>query len=154
MNKTFVWTFSLSLLCSAMLVSGCDETGSGGSGSSGVLRGEPAIVDSVLAISVVDDRPDGITDVFVSDLNDKIFLWIYWTHVEGRHTVDVRWFSPNTALDDPPFREERETFSSASGEQITWFFIERPFIGFRKGEWIVEIDIDNLFERSHLFLVE
>ena len=154
MNKVLVWTFSLALLWGVIIFSGCDETGSGGSGSSGVLRGEPAILDSALAISVSDDRPDGITDVFFSDASDRIFLWIYWTNVEGRHSVDVSWFSPDRTLDDPPFREERETFSSATGEQITWFFIERPSNGFPKGEWIVEISVDDLFERSHLFLVD
>jgi hypothetical protein len=154
MNKVLVWTFSLALLWGVIIFSGCDETGSGGSGSSGVLRGEPAILDSALAISVSDDRPDGITDVFFSDTSDRIFLWIYWTNVEGRHSVDVSWFSPDRTLDDSPFREERETFSSATGEQITWFFIERPSNGFPKGEWIVEISVDDLFERSHLFLVD
>ena len=154
MNKAVVWTIGLVLLWGTMIFSGCDETGSGGSGSSDVFRGEPAILDSALTISVIDDRPDGITDVFFSDTSDRIFLWIYWTNVEGRHVVDVSWYSPDRVLDDPPFREERETFSSATGEQITWFYIERPPNGFPKGEWIVEIDINELFERSHLFLVE
>ncbi|MDE0298812.1 MAG: hypothetical protein OXN17_09285 [Candidatus Poribacteria bacterium] len=154
MNKAIVWMTGLVLLWVAAVFSGCDETGSGGSGSSDVFRGEPAILDSALTISVIDDRPDGITDVFFSDTSKRIFLWIYWANVEGRHSVDVRWFAPDSALDAPPFREERETFSSSTGEQITWFFIERPSNGFPRGEWIVEIDIDDLFERSHLFLVE
>ena len=43
MNKAVVWTVGLVLLWCTMVFSGCDETGSGGSGSSDVFRGDPAI---------------------------------------------------------------------------------------------------------------
>ena len=128
---------------------GCDDSPSGGSGSISLLKGEPAILDSVLAINVNDDRPDGITDTFF-DTSERIYLWIFWVNVEERHTVKVRWFSPEEDSDDPPFREE-ETFPASTGDLITWFFIERPSGGFAEGEWFVEILLDDLFERSHVF---
>ena len=129
---------------------GCDNAGSGGSGSVSLLRGEPVILDSTLAINVSDDRPDGITNTFF-DTSDRIYLWIFWVNVQGRHTVEINWFSPEDALDAPPFREDQETFTSSTGDQITWFFIDAPSGGFTEGEWFVEIFLDGLFERSHVF---
>ncbi len=152
MNKAYILTFSVGLLCAGTILGGCGEP-TGGSGSSEVLRNEPIILESVLALSVSDDRPDGITDVIVSDLDDRVYLWMFWTDVKGRHTAQVRWFSPDASRDDPLLKEDR-VFSSASGEHITWFFIDRPLGGFEKGEWSVEIRLDGLFERSHLFLVQ
>ena len=154
MHKGFIPVFCFTLLWIGIIFGGCDETGSGGSGSSDVLRGEPAILDSVLAISISEDRPDGITDTFFADVNDQIFLWVFWTNVEGRHTVEVRWFSPDQDVDDPPFHQYPEVFSSSTGEQITWFFIDSPSDGFAEGEWFVELFLDGFFERSHVFLVE
>ena len=137
-----------------LIFSGCEDGVDGGSSSSNLLRDEPAILDSVLAISVAEDRPDGITTTFFTELDDRIYLWVLWTHVEGRHVVEVEWFSPDEAEEDPPFRTDKEVFTSATGDQITWFFIESPADGFTTGSWSVEIFLDSLFERRHLFAVE
>ena len=153
-NRCRISISFLALLLSGIIFGGCDETPSGGSGSINPLKGEPAILDSVLAFNVTDNRPDGITDTFFSKVSERIHLWIYWTNVQGRHTVEVRWFSPEEDLEDPPFRADTETFSSSTGEQITWFFVDRPTTGFPEGEWWVEIYLDGLFERSHVFVVE
>jgi len=126
---------------------------SGGSSSSSPPIDEPAIVDCVLAIDVTNGRPDGITNTFF-DSSDQIYLWIYWENVEGRHTVEVNWFSPEDDIDDPPFREDKESFVSSTGTAITWFYIVRPVGGFDEGEWFVDIYLDGYFERSLLFLVE
>jgi hypothetical protein len=154
MNKGLIPFFSLALILVGIMLGGCDETGSGGSASTDVLTGEPAILDSVLAIDVAEDRPNGITNTFFSDVSDQVYLWIFWSNVSGRHTVEVRWLSPEDDIDDPPFRTDQEVFTSDTGEQITWFFVERPSGGFAQGEWIVEIFLDGLFERSHVFVVE
>ena len=132
-------------------LNGCGESSSGGSGLTDVGRGEPIIVDSVTAISVFEERPDGITDTFNADVNEQIFLWVLWNNIEEQHTVEVSWFSPADDLEDPPFWKESQTFTSTTGEKITWFYIDTPA---DTGEWFVEIYLDGLFERSHIFWVE
>lgn len=138
----------------ALLVglNGCSETSSGGSGFSDVGRDEPAIVDSVLAISVFEDRPDGITDTFSAGINDQVFLWLFWSNITDSHTVTVSWYSPDDDLDDPPFFTEKQTLTSTTGDKILWFYIDLPDI---RGEWFVEVYLDDdLFERSHVFWVD
>lgn len=136
-----------------IILGGCDSAPSGGSRSLDLLKGEPAILDAVLAVDLIDDRPVGITDTFFES-SDRIYLWIYWAAVEGRHTAEVSWYSPAQDLDDPPFRDDNESFTSSTGDQITWFFIDRPSGGFTDGEWSVDIYLDGLFERSIFFRVE
>ena len=152
-NKFHLFGLFIKLFLLGIILGGCDDAGSGGSGSVGLLRGEPVILDSTLAINVSDDRPDGITDTFF-DTSDRIYLWIFWVNVQGRHTVEVNWFSPLDDIDSPPYREDQETFTSSTGDQITWFFIDAPSGGFPEGEWFVEIFLDGLFERSHVFDVK
>ncbi len=150
-KKSHLFGLFIKLFLIGIIFGGCDDAGSGGSGSVSLLRGEPVILDSALAINVSDDRPDGIINSFFKD--ERIYLWVFWVNVEGRHTVEVNWFSPEDDLDSPPFREDQETFTSSTGDQITWFFIDPPSSGFPEGDWRVEILLDGLFERSHLFFV-
>lgn len=145
-------TFGILLLLLTIVGSGCSETSPGGSGFTDVGRDEPMIVDSVLAISVFEDRPDGITTTFSAEVNDQVFLWILWANITEHHTVKVSWFSPEDDLDDPAFQTEQQTLTSTTGDKITWFYIDLPDI---TGEWFVEIYLDDdLFERSHVFWVE
>lgn len=145
-------TLAILLLPVVIGLGGCSETASGGSGFTDVGRDEPTIVDSVLAISVFEDRPDGITNTFSAGINDQVFLWTLWTNVTERHTVEVSWYSPEDDLDDPPFLTEEQTLISTTGDRILWFYIDLPDI---TGEWFVEVYLDgDLFERSHVFLVE
>ncbi|MXV73920.1 hypothetical protein F4Z99_06550 [Candidatus Poribacteria bacterium] len=146
--------FGIVLLSLTIALSGCSEDPSGGSGFTDVARGEPTIVDSVLAISVFDDRPDGITNTFFAEFNDQVYLWILWANITEEHTVEVRWYSPEDGIDDPPFWEEKQTFTSTTGDKITWFYIDLPDPDIT-GEWFVEVYLDgDLFERSHIFWVE
>jgi len=157
---TFIKTLSIGLysvfgiapLLLTIALSGCGEDPSGGSGFTDVARGEPTIVDSALAISVFDDRPDGITNTFSIEFNDQVYLWLLWANITEQHTVEVSWYSPEEGIDDPPFWEEKQTFTSTTGDKITWFYIDLPDI---TGEWFVEVYLDgDLFERSHVFWVE
>ena len=142
------------LLALTIGISGCGEDASGGSGFADLARGEPTIVDSALAISVFDDRPDGITNTFSAEYNDQVYLWILWANITEEHTVEVRWFSPEDGIDDPPSWEEKQTFTSTTGDKITWFYIDLPDPDIT-GEWFVEVYLDgDLFERSHIFWVE
>jgi len=150
MDKRRTAPLFLTIFWVCVICGGCDETGSG---SSDILRGEPVILDLALAINLLDDRPDGITTSFLSG-DDRIYLWVLWTNVEGRHTARVEWFTPDQELDESPFRGEDEVFSSATGEQITWFFITPPQGEFPEGEWRVVVYLDDLFERSHIFFVD
>lgn len=144
---------SLLFLCLACALNfyACDSTGGSGASSPGI--DEPAIVDCVSAIDVTDNRPDGITDTFF-DSSEEIYLWIYWDNVDGRHTVEVDWISPEDDFEDPPYREDSASFNSSTGSAITWFYIDRPVGGFAQGEWFVDIHLDGYFERSLIFLVE
>ena len=151
-NKFHLSSLFIKLFLIGIILGGCDDTGSGGSGSVSLFKDEPVILDSALAISVQNERPDGIINSFFKD--ERIYLWIFWVNVKGRHTVEVNWFSPVDDINAPPFREDQETFTSSTGDQITWFFIEPPSTGFAEGDWRVDILLDGLFERSHLFFVD
>ena len=150
MDKRCIALLFLTLPWLGIVFGGCDEAGSG---SSDILPAEPTILDSALAINLLDDRPDGITTSFLSG-DDRIYLWVLWTNVEGRHTARVEWFTPNQELDESPFRAGDEVFASATGAQITWFFIDPPDGEFSIGEWRVVVYLDDLFERSHIFFVD
>ena len=143
--------FGVALLPLMIVLIGCSETSSGGSGLTDVGRDEPTIVDSVLAIDVFEDRPDGITTDFFADANERVYLWILWANIAKQHTVEVSWFSPDDDLEDPPFWNEKQTLTSTTGDKITRFYIDLPD---DTGEWFVEIYLDDLFERSHVFWVE
>ena len=145
------FTLGIVLLPLAIALGGCNETASGGSAFTDVGRDEPIIVDSVLATDVFEDRPDGITTTFVVDVDERVFLWILWANVEERHTVEVSWYSPDDDLDGPAFWSEEKTLTSTTGDKITWFYVDLPD---NRGDWFVEIYLDDLFERSHWFRVE
>lgn len=149
----------IGILLIAGFMHGCEESRSGGSGTVDLARGEPNITESVLAISVFEDRPEGITDTFDPELDKKVYLWLLWENIDKTHTVKVDWYSPDEDDDDPPFWSEEKRISSTTGETITWFFIDTPKGGlshdrFVSGYWTVEIFLDDLFERSHLFYME
>ncbi len=159
MKKSCTVLFCLVLFTAAIVLSGCEETRSGGGGVTDIGRGEPKIVESVTSIEVFENRPDGITDTFSAEFNDQIYLWILWGNIDKTHTIRVSWFSPDDDLDDEPFWTEERSISSTTGEKITWFYIDAPRGGFSgdqflPGEWFVEIFLNDLFERSHLFFVE
>ena len=144
----------IALLSLTLALSGCSEDPSGGSGFTDIGRDEPTIVDSVLAISVFDDRPDGITNTFSAEVNDQVFLWLLWSNITEEHTIEVSWYSPEDGLDDPPFWAEEKKLTSTTSDKITWFYIDLPEPDIT-GEWFVEVYLDgDLFERSHIFWVE
>ena len=140
----------LILLLAGYILGGCSEQGAGGSIMGNPARGEPVVIDAALAIAINEDRPDGITNIFY-DSSEQIYLWLYWANVKGRHKIEIRWFSPDEGSDDEPHREEKREFNSPNGDQITWFYINRPLSGFTEGEWFVEVFLDELFERSYVF---
>ena len=65
-HKFQIFVLFIKLLLLGIISGGCDNAGSGGSGSVSLLREEPLILDSTLAINVSDDRPDGIADTFLN----------------------------------------------------------------------------------------
>ncbi len=74
-------SLTLFLLSFAIFLHGCEESRSGGSGTIDLARGEPKIADSVLAISVFEDRPEGITDTFDPELDKQV----YYLDAMGKH---------------------------------------------------------------------
>ena len=159
MKNTYRIALTIFLLSFVIYLCGCEESRSGGSGTIDLARGEPNVVESVLATSVLEDRPQNITDTFDPELDKQIYLWLLWENIDRTHTVTVDWYSPEADDDDPPFWSEERRISSTTSEKITWFYIDAPkgglsFDRFTSGYWTVEIYLDDLFERSHLFYVE
>ena len=144
----------IAILSLTIALSGCGEEASGGSGFTDIGPGELMIVDAALAISVFDDRPDGITDTFSAEFNDQVFLWLLWSNITEEHTIEVSWYSPEDGVDDPPFWTEKKNLTSTTGDKITWFYVDLPEPDIT-GEWFVEVYLDgDLFERSYVFWVE
>lgn len=159
MYKTCRILVMIAMLPLMIFLLGCEESRSGGSGTIDVARGEPNILESVLSISVFEDRPDGITDTFNSAIDKQVYLWLLWENIDKNHKVRVDWYSPDSEDDDPPFWTEEKQISSTTGEKITWFYIDAPSGGlsgdrFASGYWTVDILLDDLFERSHFFYME
>ena len=123
---------------------------SGGSNAVEPFADEPMIVDSAMCIKVDRDRPDGITNSFLTS-DDNIYIWVYWSHMNSSSTVKAVWYSPDK---ETPYREDSHIVSSESGFAITWFYLDKPVGGFTAGEWSVEIYLDGSFERSYLFSVD
>lgn len=149
MNQQAIQNYVLMMLVILMpfLAIACSE--SGGSSSTEPFADEPMIVDSVMCIDVDQEKPNGITDTFYKS-DDRIYIWIYWSNVEGTSTVKAVWFKPNS---DTPYLEDSQVVRSESGFAITWFYLDKPVGGFSTGEWSVEIYLDDRFQRSYLFTV-
>ena len=159
MKNIYRISLTLFLLSIAFFLYGCKESRSGGSGTIDLARGEPNITESVLAISVLDDRPVGITDTFDPEHDKQVYLWLLWENIDKTHSVRVDWYLLDQDEEDPPFWSEERRITSTTGEKITWFYIDAPEGGlslnrFISGYWIVEVFLDDLFERSHLFYME
>ena len=140
--------FAFTVIVLSCLILGCSEQG--GSGALEPMADEPMILESVMCLDVEDARPVWITNSFLES-DERVYVWIYWTNLEGVSTVEAIWYEPE---EDVPFLEELQTIDSSTGFGITWFFIEGPSGGFPEGEWSVDIYLDDQFERSHLFIVE
>lgn len=145
-NNAFI-IIGMILLALTLFAYGCGD--SGGSSSVEPFADEPMIVDSALCINVDNDRPDGITDTFLTS-DDRVYIWLYWTNVEGTSTARAVWYKPDV---DTPYREDSQVINSESGFGITWFYVDKPVSGFDDGEWLVEIYLDGEFQRSYLFMV-
>ena len=139
---------AFTVMALSVLILGCGEKG--GSGTVEPLADEPMILESVMCLDIDDARPVGITNSFL-DTDEEMYIWIYWTNVERVSNVKAIWFEPG---EESPLREDSQRISSSTGFAIAWFFIEAPADGFTRGEWSVDIYLDGLFERSHIFIVE
>jgi len=144
--RRFRFVFPVTILL--VFIIGCEEDG----GDKGVLEplfGEPMILEAVMCLAIDDGRPQEITDTFL-DSDDSIFLWMYWSNVPTESEVEVLWFEPGNEL---ALVRDSQTIISTTGFAITWFSIDEPLFGFEDGEWSVDIYLDDLFERSHLFTI-
>ncbi len=148
MVPTGKFCFMLAVTMLLVLILGCEDDGIH-QGTVEPFADEPIIVESVMCLGINDARPREITDTFFES-DDRIYLWIYWSNVEPSSDVEIFWFLPGDAL---ALRKDAETIESTTGSAITWFSIDEPSGGFEDGEWIVEIFLDGMFERSHIFTV-
>ena len=138
---------ALAVIVLPVLIMGCGENESG---SVEPTADEPMILESALCLDIDGARPVGITNKFLTS-DSRIYVWIYWTNLESTSTIEAAWFRPGSELS---FHESSQTITSSTGYAITWFSIEKPENGFEEGSWSVDIYLDNLFERSHIFEVE
>jgi hypothetical protein len=130
--------------CAALLtLSGCEEERVSGTIAEPLVG--PRVAESLLALSVEDGIPIGITDVF--RLNEYVNLWVHWESLDPPHTVEVVWYDP--ALSS--FATDLELEARAS-EQITVFTLDLTDLSVT-GRWEVEVYLDGEFMRSHAFLV-
>lgn len=137
----------MAALCCLVLLAGCDS--SGGEGGTTPEEGEARIVESFTCRDVEGSgRPVGITEIFSQYHDDRIYVWISWENVEGEHVAEAIWYDPGGSKE----YESAEEFDSSNGEQITWFYVEPASMDL--GRWEVEIWLDDVFHRSHFFVVE
>lgn len=137
------WVLVLGACLAAL---GCESSGGGGDVTPG---DSPRIVESFTCRQVDSQaRPVGITQVFLRSEDDRICVWAAWEHVDGAHTAQAAWFDSDGSK---IFTSDRE-FTSPTGEQITWFFVNPA--GMSLGRWEVELWLDGAFHRSHFFMVE
>ena len=145
-NKRLWCVFVVMIL--PAIIAGCGEDGT--TGALEPLSDEPMILESVTCLDIDEGRPAGITDTFLSS-DDEIYIWAYWTNIEDTYTIDAVWFKPG---EDYAYEEDSQTISSSTGFKITWFALNKPPGGFARGNWSVDIYVDDAFERSHLFAVK
>jgi len=127
---------------------GCDDS-SGGEGGTTPEEGEARVVESFTCREVDGaSRPIGITEIFSQYHDNQICLWISWKNVEDQHVAEVAWYDPGNNKD----YESSEEFDSSTGEQITWFYVDPASMDL--GRWEVEIWLDDVFHRSHFFVIE
>jgi hypothetical protein len=130
--------------CAALLtLSGCEEERVSGTIAEPLVG--PRVAESLLALSVEDGIPIGITDVF--RLGEYVNLWVHWESLDPPHTVEVVWYDAAFSS----FSTDLELEASAS-EQITVFTLELAGLS-ATGRWEVEVYLDDEFMRSHAFLV-
>jgi len=132
-------------LLALLLIPGmrCSET-EGTKGSTNPSLDDPYVIDMVLCIEVLNNKPVGITTIFTDA--DEIHLWVEWDNIFDTHNLLIEWINPDGDLE---FNDEIN-FSSDNGRKVTWFSI-KPGTPVKKGVWEVAVFLDGVFERS-LFL--
>ncbi len=134
-------------LVSILLFAACDSSGGGGGTTPGET--DARIVESFTCRDVdAQGRPSGISEVFYSDVDQRIYLWVSWKNVRDTHIAETVWYNPGGHKD----YESSEEFTSTTGEQVVWFYLAPGSM--TMGRWEVEIWLDNEFHRSHFFVIE
>ena len=138
-----MWKKLLVLVPAVFLFSAC-EIPIHGSGT-GEIEG-PYIVESVLASGINDDGfPIGITDEFYP--GGDVYLWILWEDYREYHQVNVVWLKPSGSI----FVQD-SIMTSGDGLKVTYFMIHLSQVS-ERGEWEVQVYLDNEFRRSLYFYV-
>jgi len=139
-------TISLAFIIFLVLC-GCDSSGGGG----GTSPDENAarIIESFTCRDVDSEgRPTGITEIFDSSEDDRIYVWMSWENVSNTHIAKAIWYNPSGGRE----LDGSEEFTSGSGYQIVWFYLDPAALS--SGRWEVEIWLDNDFHRSHFFVID
>jgi len=130
-----------------LVLTGCDSSGGGG----GTSPDENAarIIESFTCRDVDSEgRPLGITEIFDASEDDRIYVWVSWENVTNTHIAKAVWYNPSGGRE----LDGTEEFTSESGYQIIWFYLDPG--AFTSGRWEVEIWLDNEFHRSHFFVID
>jgi hypothetical protein len=140
---------SLVLVVLALILfalSSCEKTEGQGSGGLDPGSSQPDITEGYICSDVFDGKPRGIDNSFFAD--ETVYLWLSWVKVPDKHEVKVIWVDPG----DDVVETSRQTFTSESGNQITYFFLDTSSSA-PVGKWIAEIYLDERFIRSYSFWI-
>ncbi|MBN1999666.1 hypothetical protein JW935_19080 [candidate division KSB1 bacterium] len=140
MSRMIIFAFILS----GLLWTACEKTEGGGSGSLEPGTGDPEIIEGYICGWVSNNRPEKIDNSFVQD--ERVYLWLSWGNVTGKHTVRVIWLDP----EDDVVSDQEESFNSKTGKTITHFYIDTTSTA-PVGRWIAEVHIDGKFVCSYAF---
>ncbi len=136
--------YYITLVFSAVLWTACDKTEGGGSGSLEPGASDPEIIEGFICGWVSDNKPEMIDNSFIQD--ERVYLWINWGNVAGKHTVRVIWLDP----DNDVVSDQEESFNSKTGKTITHFYIDTTSAA-PLGRWLAEVHIDGRFVCSYAF---
>jgi len=123
---------------------GCGQTEGGGSGGVGPSSA-PYLIEGLLCSNVTpEQKPVAIADNY--PIGDRIYVWLHWGNIEGKHTVELVWYDP----DGDQVHQEMYDISTRNNRFITWFFLDTTSSA-KPGEWLVSVFLDQNFVRSYVF---
>lgn len=134
----------LQMILFSFLIINCSQSEGGGSGGIGP-DDAPYLIEGILCSDISPEQmPVAIADNF--PIGERIYIWLHWANIEGKHDVEVFWYDPDGDL----VHEDYFGISTRNNRFINWFFLDTTSSA-KPGEWIVSVFLDQQFIRSHVF---
>jgi hypothetical protein len=135
------WLFLLVLPMALLSSCGRDEVASGN--IVGPSTG-PRVDESLLALAVIGGAPVGITSLF--ERMDEVHLWVRWANLLPPHEAEAVWFNPSGS----EVASSIVPIDTGPSDQVTDFVLElTPSSTY--GRWQVQLYLDGVLQRSHVF---